>query len=275
MNYNIGAPDKWFEEGLADISQEPTILDDVLALRRAKLNLQLKLIGMPSHETAFHMHIIEDHPITETNAFYVQNFNSMIIHPAFMLAPAYDPLVNDAHNYATMMIWGHEITHGFDTYGSKWNKIGDLEDIWANDADRQEFEKRSKQMIDYYNSFDVMPFESGLKNDGAYTVAENIADLGGFFLAYDSYKKHLIKRGFTGEQLMQQQRFYEAYAYVWCGKWTASYAEYCNISEKDNHSMFCERVNGVVTNTDDWYDLFDVKTTDKLYLAPEKRIRIW
>ena len=282
MKFNIGAPDEWFEEGLADLSQEQTVLDDVLALRRAYVSLRCKLVGMPGQKAAFHITMMEGRPLTIFNSFYVGNYNSMFIYPAFVLSPAYSPEVNDAHNYATMIVWGHEITHGFDTDGARWNKIGDLEDIWASDADRQEFQKRSQQLIDYYSTFDIMPFETGLKNDGAYTVAENVADLGGFLLIYDSYLKHLKKQGFTGEQFrLQQQRFYEAYGYMWCAKWTAEHAKNKTLGneakgiEKDEHSLFRERVNGVVTNTDDWYDLFDVKPTDKLYLAPEKRIRIW
>ena len=282
MQFNIGAPDEWFEEGLADLSQEQSVLDDVLALRRAKFNLHRKFVGMPNQKAAFHITMSEGRPLTVVNSFYIGNYNAMFIYPAFVLTPAYSPEVNDAHNYAVMVVWGHEITHGFDTDGARWNKIGDLVDIWASDADRQEFKKRSQQLIDYYSTFDVMPFETGLKNDGAYTVAENVADLGGFYLAYDSYVKHLKSQGFTGEQLrLQQQRFYEAYAYLWCGKWNVTHAKGSTLGDeangiaKDNHSLFRERVNGVVTNTDDWYDLFGVKPTDKLYLAPEKRIRIW
>ena len=282
MQFNIGAPDEWFEEGLADLSQEQSVLDDVLALRRANFNLHRKFVGMPNQKAAFHITMSEGRPLTVVNSFYIGNYNAMFIYPAFVLTPAYSPEVNDAHNYAVMVVWGHEITHGFDTDGARWNKIGDLVDIWASDADRQEFKKRSQQLIDYYSTFDVMPFETGLKNDGAYTVAENVADLGGFYLAYDSYVKHLKSQGFTGEQLrLQQQRFYEAYAYLWCGKWNVTHAKGSTLGDeangiaKDNHSLFRERVNGVVTNTDDWYDLFGVKPTDKLYLAPEKRIRIW
>ena len=282
MTFNIGAPDEWFEEGLADLSQEQTVLDDVLALRSARMSLKCKLAGMSNQKGAFHITIIEEGPLTTVNGFYIGNYNAMFIYPAFMLTPTYSPEVNDAHNYANMMVLGHEITHGFDTDGARWNKIGDLEDIWASDADRQEFKKRSQQLIDYYSTFDVMPFETGLKNDGAFTVAENVADLGGFYLVYDSYKNHLKKQGFTGEQLrLQRQRFYEAYAYLWCAKWTAEKAQDNTMGNeekgilKDEHSLPRERVNGIVTNTDDWYDLFDVKTTDKLYLAPEKRIRIW
>lgn len=282
MSFNIGAPDEWYEEGLADLSRELTVLDDVLALRRASIGLICKVAGLPNNKAAFHIIMMGGRPLTTVNSFYIGNYNAMFVYPAFMLPPTYRPEVNDAHNYANMTPWGHEITHGFDTDGARWNKNGDLEDIWASDADRQEFQKRSQQLIDYYSSFDVMPLETGLKNDGAYTVAENVADLGGFLLAYDSYKKHLKQQGFEGEQLrLQQRRFYEAYGYLWCAKWTAAHATNKTNGNweagvaKDEHSLFRERVNGIVTNTDDWYELFDVKATDKLYLAPNNRIRIW
>ena len=281
MTFNIGAPDEWFDEGIADLSQEQTLFDDIRALRRAKVNLNRKLVGMTTKRASFHQ-VILTMPLTTVNACYIASGNYMNILPAYMLSPNYDPNVNDAHNYANMMAWGHEIIHGFDTDGAKFDQVGNWGTLWANEADSQEFQKRAQQLIDYYSSIDVMPFETSLKNDGAYTVAENVADLGGFYLAYDSYIKHLKSQGFTGDQLrLQKQRFYEAYGYFWSGKWTAEHAKNRTLGNeakgvaKDEHSLFRERVNGVVTNTDDWYDLFDVKPTDKLYLAPEKRIRIW
>ena len=100
-------------------------------------------------------------------------------------------------------------------------------------------------------------------------------------MAYDSYARHLERQGFSGQQLLlQKRRFYEAYAYVLTAKWTADWAlmntgDPARPQEKDVHSLNRERVNGVVANTDDWYRLFDVKPTDKLYLAPEDRVRIW
>ena len=281
MIFNIGAPDEWFEEGIADLSQEQTLFDDIRALRRAKLNLNCKLTGLTSKRASFHQ-IILNMPLTTVNACYIASGNYMNILPAYMLTPNYNPDVSDAHNYANMMAWGHEIIHGFDTNGEKYDQVGNWGPLWANENDSKEFAKRAQQLIDYYSSLDIMPFETGLKNDGAYTVAENVADLGGFYLAYDSYVKHLKKQGFEGEQLrLQKQRFYEAYAYFWGAKWTADYAKdktFGNAAKgvtKDEHSLFRERVNGVVSNTDDWYDLFDVKEGYKLYLAPEKRIRIW
>ena len=132
MKFNFGAPDEWFEEGLADLSREHTALDDVMALRRARINLKCKLVGMPNQRAAFHIIIMTGRPLTIINSCYVCNYNSMFIYPAFMLAPAYSPEVNDAHNYANMAVWGHEITHGFDTSGARWNKTGDLQDIWVS-----------------------------------------------------------------------------------------------------------------------------------------------
>ena len=282
MTFNIGAPDEWFDEGIADLSQEQTLFDDIRALRRAKVNLTCKLVGMTTERASFHQVISDLMPLTTVNACYVGSGNYMNILPAYMLSPNYDPNVNDAHNYANMMAWGHEIIHGFDTNGAKFNQVGNWGSLWANENDSQEFQKRAQQLIDYYSSLDIMPFEIGLKNDGAFTVAENVADLGGFYLAYDSYVKHLKKQGFTGDQLrLQKQRFYEAYGYLWSAKWNAEHAKNKTLGneakgvKKDEHSLFRERTNGIVTNTDDWYDLFDVKPTDKLYLAPEKRIRIW
>ena len=281
MVFNCGAPDEWYEEGLADLSQEPSILDDVMALRRAYLTLLIKLTGMDTPKACFHAMVLK-FTLTTMNAFYDPNTNSTNIYPAFMVKPYYDQEQSDAHNYANMMFYAHEITHGFDPGGAKYNKDGDLGDIWATEADRLEFQKRSQQLIDYFSSLDLLPAEVDLKNNGAYTNEENVADLGGFLLAYESYVGMLQEQGFTGEQYrLQQQRFYEAYAYTWCGKWTASWAKQVTVGSPDdddaidNHSLGRERVNGVITNTDDWYDLFDVTKDNKLYVPKEKRVRIW
>ena len=225
MKFNVGAPDTWIEEGFVDFSEAQTVLDDVLAVRRARFNLKSKMLGRPSAEMGFYVMIL-DTPLSVVNAFYVPNFNCMCIYPAYMLTPSYDPQQNSAHNYATMMCWGHEVIHGFDTNGARYNKQGDLEEIWASNADSQEFQRRAQQLINLYSSLDVIPLETGLKNDGAYTAAENVADLGGFLLAYHSYLKYLKKNGFKGEQYrLQQQRFYEAFAYLWTGKWSAEDAQ--------------------------------------------------
>ena len=282
MTFNIGCPDEWFSEGFADISNEKTLLDDIMALRRTNLALCRKIAGMETPRASFHA-LMTLYDLTVMNAFYAQNYNSMNIFPAWMMAPLYDPQQNEAHNYATMMVFGHEITHGFDTKGAQYNKQGDREDIWASDADRQEFQNRAQQLIDCYNNFEVMPWAMpGVYADGAYTVAENIADLGGVLLAYDTYVRHLTESGFKGEQFdLQRQRFFLAIAKLWQSKYSAKYALLRTTGEgdipnaKDNHSLSRERINGMVTNIDAWYDLFDVKAGDKIYRAPQDRVKIW
>lgn len=271
---------------MPDLSQQPNLAADIRALRRSLLALKCKITGMSTKRGSFHQILIEM-PLSTFNAFYYSSGNYMNILAAFIMPPAFDGQQNEAHNFATMTVWGHEITHGFDTEGAKYNTVGDLGSLWASDADSQEFQRRTGQLAALYNSFDVMPLEAGVKADGEYTLAENVADLGGFLIAYDAYASYLDSHGFKGDgRRLQLQRFYQAVAYMFSAKWTAEYARIRTVGNdpaaskpspytKDNHSMFRERVNGVVCNADSWYDLFGVKPDNKLYLAPESRIRIW
>ena len=283
MILNVGYPDEWMKEGLPDLSTCETILDDVHAVRCSLIALDLHLIGMNTAKVNFHDVIANVMDFTVVNASYSPNSNSMNIWPVWMMEPLYNPQYNEAWNYAVFLTIGHEMTHGFDTNGARYNKIGDMEDIWANDADHQEFLRRAQLLADCYSRFEVMPWAlPGLHNDGNFTITEDIADLGGFHIAYDAYVSHLLANGFKGEQLdLQRKRFYLAYVWLWHSKYTAKYAQKLTSGTdakgtgKDIHSLPRERVNGNVMNTDDWYELFDVKEGDKFYLSPENRVRIW
>ena len=283
MTFNVGYPDQWLQAGLPDLGNCETILDDVLAIRSTMLRFNLSLIGKPTTEVSFHNLIANMMDLTVANASYLLNANSMNIWPTWIMEPYYQDGANEAYNYASFSVIGHEMTHGFDTNGAQFNWQGDLGNLFAGDADSQEFQKRAQQLIDCYSSFEVMPWAlPGLHADGAYTVSENIADLGGFHIVYDTYLRHLREKGFTGEQYdLQRRRFYLAYAWLWHGKYTAKFAQmYVNGLDdagtgKNVHSLFRERVNGVVMNTDDWYELFPVKPGDKLYREDADRVRIW
>lgn len=283
MIFNVGCPDQWLQAGLPDLGNCETILDDVLAIRGTLLQLNLSLIGQPTAEASFHNIIANMMDLTVVNASYLLNANSMNIWPTWMMEPYYQEGANEAYNYSTFIVTGHEMTHGFDTNGSLFNWQGDLENLFAGDTDRQEFQNRARQLIDCYNSFEVMPWAlPGLYADGAYTVSENIADLGGFHIVYDTYLRHLREKGFTGEQYdLQRRRFYLAYAWLWHGKYTTKFAQmYVNGLDdagtgKNVHSLSRERVNGVVMNTDDWYELFPVQPGDKLYRKDGDRVKIW
>ncbi len=139
-----------------------------------------------------------------------------------------------------------------------------------------------KDYFDYYKTERGYHERSGNSNDGKTTLAENIADLGGMEIAFEAYTNRLKRQGFEGEQLrLQQQRFYLAFAHLWQSKYSALYAQERTVGRnqygagKDEHSLERERINGVAMNTDAWYNLFDVKPGEKLYLKPEERTHIW
>ena len=283
MTFNVGCPDQWMPEGLPDLSACETILDDVLALRRTLLQFNIGLAGQPTVKAGFLSNIANSFELTEANAFYALNHNSMNILPAWLMEPYYQEGANEAFNYATYYCTGHEMTHGFDTTGSQYDWQGDLGSLFASEANQQEFLRRAQQLIDRYNQFEVLPWSlPGLYADGAFTVGENIADLGGFLLAYETYLRHLREAGFTGDQYdLQRRRFYLAYAWQMHGKYSVKYAHDRTLGAdnapgaKDTHSLLRERVNGVVMNTEDWYELFPIQPEDKLYCKDADRVRIW
>jgi len=142
----------------------------------------------------------------------------------------------------------------------------------TSEADAQAFQQKATALKACYAAFEVVP---GVHANSEKTIGEDIADLGGFEIAFQAYTRQLVANGFKGEGLrLQQRRFYEAFAYFWRAKYTEQYASK-QIAGTDPHSLAKERVNGVVSNTEAWYDLFDVKPGDKLYRAPEDRIHIW
>ena len=225
----------------------------------------------------------KDCNLTDENAYYSANFNAMHILPYFILPPFYDPLQSLAINYESFSILGHEITHGFDKNGVKFDKNGDItaNGIWASDADKAEFERRSELLVKQYESYDVLPDEMpGVKAVGGRTLAENIADLGGSEIAWQAYANRLKADGYTGDQLkLMQQRFFLAKGDRRRSKYGKEYYEYMYLGKNnpngiDGHSLPKERVNGVVANMDGWYEAFDIKD-GALYRAPADRIKIW
>jgi predicted metalloendopeptidase len=201
-----------------------------------------------------------------------------------MLPPYYDAAQNQALNYAGYNTLGHEMTHGFDLHGANFDKYGDLGSIWANAADEVEFKRRAALLVQCYSSFDVLPNEMpGVKANGEATITENIADLGGTEIAYQAYLNRLKADGFNGDQLkLQKQRFFRGYADEYRSKYGKEFVNQIAFGIKpdgskvnpDAHSLNKERVNGVVSNMDGWYDAFDIKE-GALFRAPADRIHIW
>jgi putative endopeptidase len=207
----------------------------------------------------------------QTNDAYNGSLRDIVFPAGILQAPVFDAAADPAINYGGVGgIIGHELTHGFDDQGRKIDATGALRDWWTKE-DAQKFDARAKALGAQYSSFEPLP---GVHVNGDLTMGENIADLGGLTLALDAYHASLhgapapVVDGLTGDQ-----RVFLGWAQAWRGKVTDNFVKKQVVS--DPHSPRQFRVNGVVRNLDAWYASFGVKPGEKLYVAPEKRVRIW
>ena len=207
----------------------------------------------------------------QTNDAYNGTLRDIVFPAGILQAPIFDPDADPAVNYGAIGgVIGHELTHGFDDQGRKIDADGALRDWWTKE-DAVRFEARAKALGEQYSTFEPIP---GARVNGALTMGENIADLGGVTLALDAYHASLqgkpspVIDGQTGDQ-----RVLLGWAQAWRGKTTDDFVRQQVVS--DPHSPRQFRVNGVVRNLDAWYAAFGVKPGEKLYVAPEARVRIW
>jgi putative endopeptidase len=207
----------------------------------------------------------------QTNDAYNGSLRDIVFPAAILTPPVFDPNADPAINYgAAGAIIGHELTHGFDDQGRQLDSTGALRDWWAP-SDAATFKVRAGMLGAQYSAFEPYP---GVHVNGDLTMGENIADLGGVTLAIDAYHASLhgapapVLGGLTGDQ-----RVLLAWAQAWRGKARESFVRKQVVS--DPHSPRQYRVNGIVRNIDLWYQAFDVKPGDKLYVAPEQRVHIW
>ena len=260
----IGYPDKWKEYGGL------TIRDDDLAgnvMRSAEVEHQRALgkLGKPVDRTEWLMT-----PQT-VNAYYYPPMNEIVFPAAILQPPFFNVAADDATNYGAIgAVIGHEISHGFDDQGRKYDGQGNLRDWWtAEDAER--FKQRAAKLVAQYSVFS--PLE-GLNVNGELTLGENIGDLSGLAVAYKAYQLSLggqpapVIDGFTGEQ-----RFFMGWSQVWRRKYRDE--DLRSRLMTDPHSPSEYRCNGIVTNMNEFYRAFELKAGDKLYRPPEERVEIW
>lgn len=281
MKLYLGAPDTWYTEYIPEIDDCTTFVEMIHRLNKSKRQLQARLLGGTDHFTSMLLGTVfglTDQPMYQdlswNNGKYQADCNAIFFYPALLMPPSLSEDVSMARQYALMATIGHEITHGFDSDGAKYDKDGKANNWWT-DADLKAFEERQQKLVDCYSGLESEPSQlPGAYCNGKITLAENIADLGGFLAARDAYIDYLQQNGYTGETYRQQLRkYYEGFADVWCVRYSQQKAE--DAQKSDFHAMARCRVNGVVMNTDMFYDLYDVDETHRLYLAPEKRTYIW
>ena len=284
MVFNVAYPDHWIKEGLPDFSKSQSLLEDVYIMRTTRQNLLKAIVGKSRLKESFTALAMDNEAwLGLENAFYDPLFNSMNILPYYILPPNYDPTQSLVINYQMFDTMGHEMTHGFDTSGSQFDKNGNYtpNGIWASEADKAEFDRRTELLVKCYDSYDVLPDEMpGVKADGKTTLGENIADLGGTEIAYQAFLNRLEVDGYTGDNLkLMKQRFFLSLGEEWRSKYGEDHVNYVafgkdNPKGADVHSLSKERVNGVVANMNSWYEAFDIKD-GALYRAPKDRIKIW
>lgn len=205
------------------------------------------------------------------NAYYNPTANEIVFPAAILQPPFFDMNAEDAVNYGGIgAVIGHEIGHGFDDSGSTFDGDGVLRNWWT-DKDRAEFEKRTRQLISQYNEFEAL---DDLTVNGAYTLGENIGDLGGISIALQAYRLSLsgksapVLDGFTGTQ-----RVFIGWAQVWAAKYRDEALR--NLIATDSHSPPWFRANGAVRNMNEFYKAFDVTKEHDLFLPEDQRVKIW
>ncbi len=260
----IGYPDKWRDYSKLTIVKGD-LIGNIKAGRAFAYQRQIDKLGKPVDRSEWGMS-----PQT-VNAYYNSRQNEIVFPAAILMPPFFNPDADDAVNYGGIgAVIGHEIGHGFDDSGSQSDGDGNLRDWWTAE-DKANFGKVTDALVAQYGNYS--PIE-GYKVNGKLTLGENIGDNAGLSIAYKAYqlslngKKPPVIDGFTGNQ-----RVFMGWAQVWRGK--ARDAETIRLLATDSHAPGIFRANGPLTNMPEFYQAFDVKAGDKMYVEPEKRIRVW
>lgn len=260
----VGYPSEWRDYSGLVVSDD-NLVENVKRSYAFDYQENIAEIGQPVKE--------EDWGMTPqtVNAYYSPVRNEIVFPAGILQPPFFDMNAEDAVNYGGIgAVIGHELGHGFDDQGSKYDGDGNLNSWWT-DGDREAFDARGSQLAAQYDSYEVIP-ETFI--NGKLTLGENIGDLAGLTIAYRAYvnslngKESPVMDGFTGEQ-----RVFLGWAQVWKNKARDEFVR--NQVLSDPHSPADYRVNGTVVNIPAFYEAFDVKPGDELYLPPEERVTIW
>jgi putative endopeptidase len=266
MIIKIGYPDKWRDYSALEIDPSQSYYTNVQQASRFENEYQLSKIGKPVDPTVWLMT-----PQT-VNAYYNPTTNEICFPAGILQPPFFDMNADDAVNYGAIgVVIGHEITHGFDDQGRKYDKTGNVSNWWTED-DVQKFGERAQILVEHYNQIEVLP---GLFANGTFTLGENIADNGGINVSYVALQKAIEEGDIKGvmDGFTPEQRFFIAYANVWA----------CNIRDEEIarrtkegvHSLSRWRVNGALPHIEPFIEAFNVKEGDAMWAAPEKRAEIW
>ena len=263
----IGYPDEWTDYSALAV-QADDVFGNMMRIRQFNWNEQLEDLAGPVDRGEW------PYPPQTVNASYNPLMNQITFPAGILQPPFFDPNADAAVNYGGIgAVIGHEIGHGFDDQGRRFDENGAIRDWWTEETNAR-FEERAERLGEQYSGYS--PIEGRFVN-GDLTMGENIGDLGGLQMAYSAYHRYLdaccdgeapVLDGLTGDQ-----RFFLAWAQVWRRLYRED-----NLVQRlttDPHSPSQYRTNGIVRNLDAWYEAFGVTEEDELYLPPEERVSIW
>ncbi|WP_206484322.1 M13-type metalloendopeptidase [Thalassotalea sp. G2M2-11] len=260
----IGYPDKWQDYSALEISADD-LVGNIIRANQVEHQKQVAKLGGPIQKWEWGMT-----PQT-VNAYYNPTVNEIVFPAAILQPPFFNMAADDAVNYGGIgAVIGHEMGHGFDDQGSRYDAEGNLKNWWT-DADLAAFKERTDALVAQYADYQVF---DDLKVNGELTLGENIGDLSGVTIAYKAYKASLngkeapVIDGLTGDQ-----RFFMGYAQIWRSKMVEKTMR--NRVATDPHSPGEFRALGSLSNMPEFYKAFDLKEGDAMYIAPEKRVKIW
>lgn len=262
----IGYPNKWTDYTKLTIDPSKSYYENVLATRLFAHDKHIReKAGKPVDRDEWFMT-----PQT-VNAYYNPTTNEICFPAGILQRPFFDPKADKAFNYGAIgVVIGHEMTHGFDDQGRQYDADGNLHDWWTA-QDAKGFEQRAKLYADFFDAIEVLP---GLHSNGRFTLGENLADHGGLQVAYNAFKNATKKKPLkTADGFTPDQRFFIAYAGVWGQNITDQ--EIRNRVKSDPHALGKWRVNGALPHIDAWYDAFNVKKDNKMYIPQNERLQLW
>ncbi|WP_017495807.1 M13 family metallopeptidase [Flavobacterium sp. WG21] len=269
LTIKIGYPDKWKDYSaleLKNVGEGGTYFDNMRSISKWAYAENLAKLGKPVDKTEWGMS-----PQT-VNAYFNPSYNEIVFPAAILQPPFYNYQADEAVNYGGIgAVIGHEISHGFDDSGARYNADGNLVDWWTPE-DLKQFTALGGALAAQYSALEPLP---GIHVDGKFTLGENIGDLGGINAAYDGLQLYLKANGNPGliDGFTPEQRFFISWATVWR---TKSRDEAIKSQVKtDPHSPGMYRAVVPIQNVDAFYKAFDIKKGDKMYIDPDKRVKIW
>lgn len=269
ITVKIGYPDKWKDYSDMDIKSKDdggSFLDNMIAASKWSFADQISKIGKEVDKTEWGMS-----PQT-VNAYYNPLNNEIVFPAAILQPPFYNYTADEAVNYGGIgAVIGHEISHGFDDQGSRFDAEGNMTNWWT-DEDRESFESRNQKLIDQFDAYEALP---GVFVNGEFTLGENIGDLGGITAAYDGLQKHFAANGKPDpiDGMTAEQRFFMSWGTIWRTKMRDE--ELQTRIKTDPHSPGNFRAIGPLSNLPAFYEAFDVKEGDAMYRKEEDRVKIW